>query len=224
MVKVLLVEDDESLGATLKERLGKEGYAVVWCNSFSGAASEISLNLFDLYIFDLGLPDGTGYDLVKKISNAKPFIFLTAQGDAQSRLKGYELGAHEYIPKPFHLRELLIRVRHVLENHSKSNRLQFLDVVIDYDKLEITRSGKVQQIITKDILLLKSMIELSPKVLSRDEALNIVWGEDKFPSNRSVDNSILRVRNALGEQVSACVESVRGIGYRWNAENLKGKQ
>lgn len=224
MTRVLVVEDDRSLGATLRDCLLKEGYEVVWTTTKKESLAEHRKRAFDLYIFDVGLPDGTGFELAAACSanEKRPFLFLTAQSDAESRLEGYELGAEEYIPKPFHLRELLLRVRHVLENHGRAAVLQIEDVRVDFDSYSFERAGQKEPVASKDLQLLKLLVDQSPKVVSRDEALNLLWGEDKFPSTRTVDNSILRLRTALGEQVSARIESVRGVGYRWNSNKGEG--
>lgn len=214
MTKILLVEDDSSLGATLRERLVKEGYDVHWMSTHKEAVQAGKSQQFDLYIFDVGLPDGSGFDLAREI-HSKPLIFLTAQGDAESRLNGYDLGAEEYIPKPFHLRELLMRIRHVLDNHRPLSELKLDGCTINFDKLTIDRSGRAEDVPVKDLQLLKLLIERNPRVVSRDEALNTLWGEDKFPSNRTVDNAVLRLRSLLGDD-SRHLESVRGVGYRWN--------
>ena len=107
---------------------------------------------------------------------------------------------------------------HVLVNHARSIVLQICNVRVDFDSYTFVRDGHKEALATKDIQLLKNLVEISPKVLSRDEALNLVWGEDKFPSTRTVDNSVVRLREALGSELSACIESVRGVGYRWNPE------
>ncbi|NJL24217.1 MAG: response regulator transcription factor [Calothrix sp. SM1_5_4] len=213
MTRILLVEDDQSLGATLKERLEKEKYEVVLARTSAAALAESAKQGFDLHILDVGLPDGTGFELARRLPG-KPLIFLTAQGDAESRLLGYDLGAEEYIPKPFHLRELLMRIRHVLDNHMPSSLLEIGDVRVNFDGFTFEKSGRAEVLPAKDLALLKLLVDQSPKVVSRDEALNLLWGEDKFPSNRTVDNSILRLRTALGD-VSVCIESVRGVGYQF---------
>ena len=218
MTRVLLVEDDPSLGATLRERLIKEGFDVTLAVSRREARQ--TRGPFDLYIFDVGLPDGTGFDLARELG-AKPLIFMTAQSDAESRLLGYELGADEYIPKPFHLRELLLRVRHVVQSHSGPKTLTVGPVTVDFSSLTFERAGVKEPVAVKDLGLLQLLVERSPRVVSRDEALNHLWGEDKFPSNRTVDNSVLRLRTALGEAGSACIESVRGVGYRWSQAEEK---
>lgn len=220
MTKILLVEDDQSLGATLKERLGKEGYQVSWAGSKKETMEFAARENYDLYIFDVGLPDGSGFELARDLPE-RPFIFLTAQGDAESRLHGYELGAEEFIPKPFHLRELILRVKHVITNHAVATKLEVGGVLVDFASFTFTRDGKTEAVASKDLLFLKLLVQSSPKVVSRDEALNELRGEDKFPSNRTVDNAVLRLRTALGEDVSSCLESVRGVGYRWNPEKIQ---
>lgn len=222
MTKILLVEDDQSLGATLKDRLGKEGYAVAWAGSKKDALEFAAKDNFELYILDVGLPDGNGFELARELPS-RPFIFLTAQSDAESRLHGYDLGAEEFIPKPFHLRELLMRVKHVLTNHAAVARLEIGDVKVDFESFTFARGGQSEALASKDLMFLKLLVQNSPKVVSRDQALNELRGEDKFPSNRTVDNAVLRLRTALGPEVSACLESVRGVGYRWNPEGMEKK-
>jgi two-component system, OmpR family, phosphate regulon response regulator PhoB len=219
MTRILLVEDDQSLGATLSDRLRKEGYEVAWTTSKAESIRQASLTGFDLYVLDVGLPDGTGFELARELPPGKPFIFLTAQADAESRLQGYEVGAEEYIPKPFHLRELLLRIKHVLDNHAPPQRLEVGDVVVDFASYTLSKGGQAESVAAKDLQFLRLLVDKSPAVVSRDEALNTLWGEDKFPSNRTVDNAVLRLRQALGPRVSDCIESIRGVGYRWNAKS-----
>jgi len=218
MTRILVVEDDRSLGATLRDVLRKEGYEVTWTETVRDSLAEHHKSAFDLYIFDVGLSDGTGFELAREIhkTGQRPFLFLTAQSDAESRLTGYEIGAEEYIPKPFHLRELLLRVKHVLENHAPAQILEFGDIRVDFDSYKFFRAGQLEPVASKDLQMLKLLVDQSPKVVSRDEALNLLWGEDKFPTSRTVDNAILRLRTALGEKLSPAIESVRGVGYRWN--------
>ncbi len=216
MTKILLIEDDWSLGATLRDRLVKEGYEVVWTRSVKASQEAVDKSSFDLYLFDVGLPDGSGFDLAQTLPK-KPFIFLTAQGDAESRLKGYDLGAEEYIPKPFHLRELLIRIRHVLENHMPVPSLELGDIRVNFESFEFLRAGHKEPVPAKDLMLLKLLVTQSPNAVTRDEALSCIRGDDKFPSNRTVDNAILRLRTILGD-AGVRIESVRGVGYRWRKD------
>lgn len=224
MTKILLVEDDDSLGATLQERLQKEGYAVSWARNLLEARRASGDAEFNLVILDVGLPDGTGHELAKEIRSrsSTPFIFVTARNSAQDRLTGYEIGAEEYIPKPFHLKELLLRVRHVLEKHpvvgstSLPTKITVLGKVIDLSALAIeSENGKREFLAARDNRLLAFLIAVAPKVVSRDEILNQIWGEEKFPSSRTVDNAIVRLRQAIGDRDGVVIRSVRSVGYQW---------
>lgn len=223
MKSLLLVEDDRTLAETLSERLVKEGYDVVWVDRIDRARAEVSKRRFDLLILDVGLPDGSGFDLAKEIRKDQrktPFVFLTAMTSAEYRLEGYELGAEEYIPKPFHLRELLLRVKHVLENHSSPEWLDLGDRIFHWDALEVRDSNLATAVVidrlqSRDAALLKLLVERSPAVVSRDEILDKIWGEESFPSSRTVDNAIVRLRQALGETHAGRIRSVRSVGYQW---------
>lgn len=219
---LLLVEDDLSLGETLKERLQKEGYEVTWEDTLAGAANH-ALDGFSLVVLDVGLPDGSGFEFAQEVRKKShvPFIFVTAQTGAEARLRGYEIGAEEYIPKPFHLKEFLMRVKHVLENHAVSASIQVGDVEIDFSSMAVIKgTGQKEFLPKRDFEILKLLIDRAPKVLSRDEILNAVWGEDRYPTNRTVDNIILRLRQALGPVGGQCIRSVRGIGYQWSTDEV----
>ena len=220
--KILLVEDDQTLALTLRERLEKESYRVKLCHSIAEARSAHEQK-YDLVVLDVGLPDGSGFQFAQEVKkrSTTPFIFVTAQSDAEARLQGYELGAEEYIPKPFHLREFLLRVRHVLENHVPATQLVIGDLKIDFESFAIERNGESEFMQPRDAKLLKFLVEESPAVLSRDEILDQLWGADQFPTARTIDNSIVRLRQQLGGRVGVCIQSVRGIGYRWSPESKK---
>lgn len=229
MKKLLLVEDDESLGATLQERLQKEGYAVEWARSLREARAKTESTTFGLVILDVGLPDGTGTEFAKELRKRTPtpFIFVTARNSAEDRLEGYEIGAEEYIPKPFHLKELLLRVKHVLEEHGEEpataikRKFRCLGRTIDLDAMAIeTADGKREFLAARDHRLLEFLVAAAPRVVSRDEILNEIWGEEKFPSSRTVDNAMVRLRQAIGDRDGAVIRSVRSVGYQWvNSEN-----
>lgn len=221
MRKILLVEDDVSLGETLTERL-KRDYDVVWAQSLAEAWSVFSQTKdFDLAILDVGLPDGNGFELAKKLKQSAPilFVFLTAQADAESRLQGFELGAQEYIPKPFHLKELLIRVKHVLDAHAPTRELVLGTCTVNFTQMSVTKkTGQIEYPPVTDLKILQLLVEKSPRVLSRDEIMNEIWGVDKNPSHRTIDNIIVRLRQLLGDDGEKHIRSVRGVGYQWSTE------
>src|SRR5467141_3185827 len=123
MKRLLLVEDDRSLGATLNERLLRESYDVAWVETKQRALKKLDEGLWDLVILDIGLPDGSGFELARHIkeSTAVPIMFMTALSTGEHCLEGFEIGAEKFVPMPFHLRELLMRVKHVLERHPVSH-------------------------------------------------------------------------------------------------------
>ncbi len=211
---LLLVEDDPTLGVTLKERLTSEGYQVLWTSSASAArAAFTDRSDWDLVLFDVGLPDGSGFELAAEWKNRAPFLFITALSDAEHRLHGFELGAEEFIPKPFHLKELLIRVRHVLENHAVKRTLNVNGAEIDFSAMTVRDArGELQHPAAKDFQLLSFLIERAPRALTRDEILDAVWGKDHLGNARTVDNAIVRLRTYFEHSP---IRSVRGVGYQW---------
>jgi len=223
MRSILLVEDDMSLGETLKDRLSKE-YEVFWAQSVNAAKETLQQHsALDLVILDIGLPDGTGFDVAEYISqrNLHPlFIFLTAQADAEARLHGFELGAEEFIPKPFHLKELLLRVKHVLDLHAPQAEIHIDGTVINFTTMSVKKeSGQIEYPPLTDLKILQLLIERAPRVVSRDEIINQVWGVDKNPSHRTIDNTIVRLRQMIGEKGESYIRSVRGVGYQWFKES-----
>ena len=229
MSRILLLEDDESLGATLQERLVKEGYEVDWVTTLSDGKKRIETEIFDVAILDVGLPDGSGFDFaaIARKKSRMPFLFLTAMATAEHRLQGYELGAEEFIPKPFHLKELLLRVGHVLENHSRLREVRIGKRVVNFQSMNVAEDGgPTVALSAKDCEVLRFLFESSPRVVHRDRILEIVWGEESFPTNRTVDNSIMRLRQALGDVDASVLRTVRGIGYQliWKESENAGHE
>ncbi|MCP4411855.1 MAG: response regulator transcription factor [Gammaproteobacteria bacterium] len=217
MKSILLVEDDKDLGTTMEERLEKTGLTVVWKLCLKDARKALEKGVFDLVVLDVGLPDGSGFEFAKDVvSNyLVPFLFVTAETSAEQRLQGYELGAEEYIPKPFHLKEFLLRVNHVLANHSLKQQISVQGVIVDFQHLTINKDGKKPvKMPVKDMQVLKLLFDSSPNIVSRDEILDRIWGQESYPSHRTVDNTILRLRQSLGLAASV-ICSVRGVGYQW---------
>lgn len=218
MKRLLLVEDDRSLGATLCERLSRESYEVSWVETQQRALKKLDEGFWDLVILDIGLPDGSGFDLARHIKEQTPLplMFLTALGTAEHRLKGFEIGAEEFIPKPFHLRELLLRVKHVLENHSVRRQITCNGRLIELQSRVIVQPDGLREYpAVHDFELLQLLITHTPRVISRNQIVDAVWGEDKLPNQRTIDNMIVRLRQALGDTSSKYIRSVRGIGYQW---------
>lgn len=218
--RILLLEDDLSLGETILERLEKDSYKVSWAKSIASAQSLIKERAFDLLILDVGLPDGSGFDLAEELQGRYPLLFLTALNDAESRLRGYELGANEYIPKPFHFKELIIRIEKTLQIKlpKVESIFSFKDFTIDTQAMTVTQDGQAFYPSKRDFSVLIYLISNQPKVISREELLELFWKTDSFPTNRTIDNTILRIRHFFGSTTTEYIKSVRGIGYQWIQE------
>ena len=221
MKSILLVEDDRSLGATLRDRLAREGYEVSWVETKQRALKKFSEGLWDLIILDVGLPDGSGFEIAREIKTLSPapVMFMTALGTAENRLEGFEIGAEEFIPKPFHLRELLLRVQHVFERHPARHRVSCNGRTIELDGRTLVQpDGRREHLPARDFELLELLITSSPRAVSRNEIIDKLWGEDKLGNQRTVDNMIVHLRQSLGDTNSEFIRSVRGVGYQWSAE------
>ena len=224
---ILLVEDDSTLGEGLQTSLGKD-YNVKWANNLAKASQYLKSENFDLLICDLGLPDGHGFDLVKNIENLSykpPVLILSAQGDPETRLKGYEIGIQEFIPKPFHLKELLLRIGHIFEAHPNQIEVEVGKVKINFTTFAVyTLTGGIEYPPVNDLKILKHLTSQPGSPVSRDQIINAVWGADSETSHRTIDNAIARLRHLIGDDQEQLIRSVRGVGYvfdsKTNGENL----
>jgi DNA-binding response OmpR family regulator len=218
MARVLLVEDDVSLGRTLTERLEKERLDVVWSRTIADAEARLSESAWDLAILDVKLPDGSGFGLARQIkrSSLTPIMFMTAMNSAENRLEGFEIGADEYLPKPFHLKELILRVRHVLATQRVPEVIHAEGRTIDLRALSVAvRDGGRSFLQVRDGHVLRILIAAAPAAVDRSEILDRVWGREEFPTPRAVDNAIVRLRQALQDDGGVLIRSVRGVGYQW---------
>lgn len=227
MAKILLVEDETNVGATLSERLLQEGYQVEWVKNGAQALREFS-NKWDLVLMDVGLPDTSGFDLVAKLRELSPLtavLFLTAMGNPEDRVKGLELGAEDYVVKPFHLKELLLRIKGILKRvgflrESEEDKVKIGNALVQFSKFQAFSEGESHRLTHKECALMKLLYEQKGKVVSRDEILNRVWSVDEYPSPRTVDNFILKLRKIveIDPEDPKCIRSIRGVGYQ--LENL----
>jgi DNA-binding response OmpR family regulator len=218
MSRVLLVEDDESLGQTLTERLRKERVDVHWAKTVAAAERAVAEEAWDLAVLDVRLPDGSGFGLARMIkrSSLTPIMFMTALNSAENRLEGFEIGADEYLPKPFHLKEFVLRVRHVLATERVPDIVRAQGREIDLRALSVTTSkGERAFLQVRDGRVLRLLISSAPDVVDRSVILDRVWGRDQFPTPRAVDNAIVRLRQALRDDDNSLIRSVRGVGYQW---------
>ena len=221
MARVLLVEDDGSLGRTLLERLQKEHLDVTWVQTIAAAEQALAGGRWDLGVVDVKLPDGSGFGLARQIKRGSltPVMFMTALNSAENRLEGFEIGADEYLPKPFHLKEFILRVRHVLTTQRVPDVLHVRGRQIDLGALTVVAPDGTRTFLqVRDARVLKLLIAGAPNAVDRADVLDRVWSEEQFPTARAVDNSIVRIRQALQDNDGELIRSVRGVGYQWAAE------
>lgn len=224
--KLLVVEDEKNVGLTVVERLTKENYDVTWAHNCEEAKLEISRRHFDLALLDVGLPDGNGFDLavlVRKNHPSTSIIFLTAFGSSEDRVRGLELGAEDYVVKPFHFKELLLRIenglrraRYLGDSQYGPEGVRIGRALIHFPRYEAEVDGKAQTISQREAALLKLLLDRKGAVVSRDEILDQVWSENEFPTARTVDNFIMRLRRLveIDPEEPVIIRSVRGVGYQ----------
>jgi DNA-binding response OmpR family regulator len=216
--RCLYAEDDLSLAASVIESLKEKGVEVLWTRSVAESILAIKEEDFKFYILDVGLLDGEGYEVASFINEQKktgPILFLTARTDAEDRLKGYELGATEYIPKPFLFAELWIRLNHVLTDHIEEEVLDFGDLLINFKAYAFQwRSAETIFLSEKEFGVFLCLYKKTPQVVRRSEILDDVWGAGQVPTERTVDNIILKLRASL-KSYGSHIKSVRSVGYSW---------
>jgi two-component system phosphate regulon response regulator PhoB len=230
MKKILVIEDEEDLNQTLSFNLENEGYKVT--SALKGSeALEILENASppDLVILDLMLPDMPGLDICRHIrskDNLKNIsvIIVTAKGEEVDRVVGFELGADDYIVKPYSVRELMLRIQaqlrrndssEVTEENSEEGNISFKDLLIDNSKHKVFLSDKKISLTAKEYTLLKYLLIKADRVQTRDILLEKVWGYDNSVTTRTVDTHVKRLRSKLGKY-GKNIETIRGVGYIFN--------
>jgi len=222
--KILVVEDEANLGITLKEYLETIGYQSFLAGSVSEAREAFAKNTPQVVLMDIGLPDGSGLDLAKELrSQSKDFLlfFLSAQNDPDTKLEALEVGAEDYITKPFALKELTIRLKRAFQLHKdflqKEDCFTHGPLKIWFSRFQVQdASGEILNLGQKEAAILSLLYNGRDQVFEREQIIDAVWGEDKYPSNRTVDNYIVRLRKwcETDSKQSITIQSIRGIGYK----------
>ncbi len=220
MKKILLVEDDKSLGPTLKETLIREGYEVKLCENLNEARTQ-KFSDFSLILLDWMLPDGQGVDLLKDINHIVPVIMLTARTDLIDKVLGLESGANDYVTKPFEPRELLARIRVQLRQKNRISTEQTEEftsqhLTFNLNERKIFYHGQEVSFTKMEFDLLYLLATHPKQVFSREKLLDEVWGYENYPTTRTVDTHVLQIRQKLNNDI---IETIRGIGYRFNPEH-----
>ena len=225
--KILVVDDEEHIAELISYNLTSNGYKVITANNGNDAVKLAVEEKPNLILLDLMIPGKDGYDVCKDVrSNSEirntPIIMLTAKSEELDKILGLELGADDYITKPFSVRELLARVKAVLRRFSisepESNVLVFENLTADFDKREILVNDKKLDLTLKEFELLEILIRNKGKILTRDTLLDKIWGYEYIGETRTVDVHIryLRKKIELDDKNPKLIETIRGVGYRFN--------
>jgi len=223
--RILLVEDDRAVQKALKRLFEAEGYSVQMAHDGPAAVESFRGAEPSAVVLDLRLPGISGQELCREFkqrSPAVPIIVLSATSDVSDKVLLLELGADDYVTKPFSPRELLARVRAALRRTTRppaTDRFAFDDTSIDFTKMEIIREGRTVALTAQEFKTLKFMVQNAERVITRDELLNEVWGYHNYPSTRTVDNHILKLRQKLEKDPANPVHfrTVHGVGYKFVA-------
>ena len=227
---VLVVEDEDDIATLLEFRLRKVGFAVTCVKNLSDARVQVKKALPDVVVLDWMLPDGEGIAWLNAVrADARtarlPVLMLTARAQEIDKLKGLELGADDYITKPFSPKELVARINTVLRRTAPQHvtqEIQFADCVLRDDDLSLVQGERVIQIGGTEYKLLKFFLTHSERSYTRAQLLDLVWGDHVYIEERTVDVHILRLRKILQKVgLEAHLETVRGVGYRWQNEVQK---
>ena len=224
-LKILIIEDEPDIRKNLEYNLSREGYSVLTAASIAEAEQLIYSNNLSLILLDLMLPDGSGLDLCKKMKSDPdvqnlPIIILTAKDDEVDKVVGFELGADDYVTKPFSVRELILRIKAVLKRGDNKKDIveidrQFGDLKIDIDSHEVYVDGDLVNLTALEFKLLIQLVDRRGRVQSREQLLADVWGYSAEVTTRTVDTHIKRLREKLGS-MGKYVQTIRGVGYKFS--------
>lgn len=228
-MRILLVEDEESLMDAIRLNLEMEDYTVVPAVTGTEALEMLRKQKFDLAILDVMLPGLDGFTICKMIrdeGNRTPVLFLTAKSATTDRIKGLKIGGDDYLTKPFNLEELLLRVERLLqrtqpfEEKDKITTYRFGENTIDFSTYEtVARNIGRKSLTDKECRLLKLLIERENEVVSREEILDLIWGNDNVPSARTIDNFVVSFRKYFepDPREPRYFHSIRGVGYKFTS-------
>jgi DNA-binding response OmpR family regulator len=224
MKRILIIEDDAAVAQGLMEALKAEHFDPVHSLTGANGQQRAKREKVDLIILDLILPDISGEDICRNLrneGNATPILMLTSKTQEMDKLLGFEIGADDYVTKPFSIRELVARVKALLRRQSdlpkEISQYSFGDVEIDFRKLEVLKDGRPRRLSVREFEVLKFLILHESELVTRDTLLNEVWGYESFPTTRTVDNYIMALRKKLEDTPANPVHflTVHTAGYKF---------
>lgn len=225
MKKILLAEDDSDFALILKQYLELHHFTVCWAKNGEEAWQLIQIATFDLCVFDVMMPVLDGFSLAEKVNAMPldiPFLFLTARNTNEDKIRGLQLGADDYIVKPFEADELVLRITNILKRVEKGKKHTHFDTFViigscsfDSNRLELKSKNKTQQLTEKEASLLLFLFNHKNQLLKREQILQAVWGNTDFFSGRSMDVYISKLRKYFVEDSSISIISSRNIGLEF---------
>ena len=233
--RILVVDDETHLAAGIRENLEAEGYRTNVAHDGTAGLDRLRAEPFDLAVLDVMMPNMDGLELCAQLRREgiqTPVLFLTVKGAAEDRVRGFEAGGDDYLSKPFHLQELLLRVAAILRRSSwyqssASSTLDFGGNRIDFKTYEARAwDGSAHSLTHKEAMILRVLAEQPGNIVTREEVLDRVWGYEVFPSTRTIDNFIVRLRKRFerNPEAPAHFHTVRGVGYRFTAAPQPSEQ
>lgn len=221
--KVLIVDDDKNICDLIELYLLKEGYKTYKVYNGKDALKVFTEKPVDVVVLDIMMPEMDGYEVLKEIrkSSPLPVIMLTARGETFDRVLGLELGADDYMVKPFEPKELVARIRAVLRRYkpqTMKRALEFTDIIIDADSYIVTYKGQELEMPPKEFELLYFLASNPNKVFTRDQLLYEVWGYDYPGDSRTVDVHVKRIREKLSDEKDWQIKTVWGVGYKFEVK------
>ncbi|NMC64433.1 MAG: response regulator transcription factor [SAR324 cluster bacterium] len=222
---IAVIDDDQSVSSGLRLNLELEGYKVICAADGEAGLDLVQKEHPDLIVLDVMMPKKDGLQLCKELRAAgisTPLILLTARNAEVDKVLGLDLGADDYLAKPFGMLELIARVKALLRRGTvtrKVERVEFSDVIIDFKAYQAKRQGEALELSAREFRLLQYLISKSDSVVTRDELLDEVWGYNSYPSTRTVDNHIARLRQKIEENSEnpKHILTVHGVGYKFVA-------
>jgi two-component system alkaline phosphatase synthesis response regulator PhoP len=232
--RILLVEDELSLAEGIRLNLEFEGLPCEWTPRGDEALRRILAENWDLVILDVMLPGMDGFSVCERVRDAKnftPILFLTAKNTEDDRVHGFETGGDDYLGKPFQVREMLLRVRAILrreawyKNRAFGGRQVFGEHWVDFENFAGEGPHGPFSLGVKECMILKLLMERPSQVISRADILDKVWGEDAYPTTRTVDNFIVRIRRMMEDDPRhpRWVHTIRSVGYQFDPEGKQRK-
>jgi two-component system, OmpR family, response regulator RegX3 len=224
--RILLIEDEESISEPLAAALEREGFAATVAGTAADGVEAFRTRNPELVLLDIMLPDGDGRDVLRQIraSSRVPVVMLTARGQEMDRVVGLELGADDYVVKPFSAAELIARIRAVLRRTAApsptgASVLQVADVEVNLDTRSVTKAGEAVQLTLKEFELLRMLMEGAGKVVRRTDLMDEIWDPNWYGSMKTLDVHISSLRKKLGDDPAdpRYIQTVRGVGFRFTS-------